>query len=103
MRFICLSDVTCLARRIAGEPYGVRYQVAKNIVRDACIADDYRETTGKLHPTLGCGAVSAVARIDMDTSVNLDLNKPDHLHCLEVAASAIGDAVIDPKFAVAAE
>ena len=61
MRPVTLGDLCAAARAVLMHPVADRDRVARALVRDAHLADRYRQRFGRAHPRLGPGTLMAVA------------------------------------------
>ena len=61
MRPVTLGDLCAGARAVLMHPVADRNRAARALVRDAHLADCYRQRHGRAHPRLGPGTLMAVA------------------------------------------
>ncbi|MEO1557454.1 MAG: hypothetical protein AAFS01_13560 [Pseudomonadota bacterium] len=62
MRPVVMADLFCAGRALLAVPPGARADVARVLVRNACVADRFRQSTGARHARFGDGTLAAAAR-----------------------------------------
>ena len=62
MRPVVMADLFCAGRAVMAVAPGRRAQMARALVRNACVADRFRENKGVRHAQFGDGTLAAAAR-----------------------------------------
>jgi hypothetical protein len=91
MRPVHVSDVLALARFLLGHAEGEHATVARALIAQTQVADEFRQKFGYAHPVWGDGSIGSCVR--GQTAPEPVANTIDHLFAISNAANALRNAL----------
>ncbi|WP_394177235.1 hypothetical protein [Yoonia maritima] len=88
MRPVQLADLEVAVRVLLAVPVHARHQMVIQLYQEASIAEQYRKTTGKLHPLYGNGTLMSAAQKHAMMPRNAFCD-PDYLRCMAILATEL--------------